>query len=88
MCVKFSRLTPAYFHVPPVPSFFKRYVRETRALPISSSRAESTVNVLVKARMNKLRYMRGSPRDAQRVLQGRAAVIDGRLRAGSLSLPA
>jgi hypothetical protein len=32
--------------------------------------------------------MRWSPRGAQRVLQTRAAVIDGRLRAGSLNLAA
>ncbi|WP_156964682.1 hypothetical protein [Methylocapsa aurea] len=62
--------------------------RYWKGLPISSSRAESTVNVLVNARMNKLRRMRWSPRGAQRVPQVRAAVIDGRLRAGSLDLAA
>ena len=46
--------------------------------PISTSPAESTVNHLVNARMNKRRQMRWSPLGAHRVLQVRAAVIDGR----------
>jgi hypothetical protein len=46
--------------------------------PISTSRAESTVNQLVNARMNKRRQMRWSPLGAHRVLQVRAAVLDGR----------
>ena len=46
--------------------------------PISTSRAEGTVNQLVNARMNKRRQMRWSPRGAYRVLQVRAAVLDGR----------
>jgi len=46
--------------------------------PISTSRAEGTVNQLVSARMNKRRQMRWSPRGAHRVLQVRAAVLDGR----------
>ncbi len=46
--------------------------------PISSSRAEGTVNQLDNARMNKRRQMRWSPRGAHRVLQVRAAVLDGR----------
>jgi len=54
--------------------------RYWKGLPISSSRAESAVNALVNARMNKLRQMRWSPRGAQRVLQARAAVLDGRLK--------
>jgi len=37
-----------------------------------------TVNQLVNARMNKRRQMRWSPRGAYRVLQVRAAVLDGR----------
>jgi len=37
--------------------------------PISTSRAEGTVNQLVSARMNKRRQMRWSPRGAHRVLQ-------------------
>ncbi len=56
------------------------YGRRHRAgEPISSSRAESTVNQLVNARMNKRRQMRWSPRGAHRMLQVRAAVFDGRL---------
>ncbi|MGH7117734.1 MAG: ISKra4 family transposase [Acetobacteraceae bacterium] len=46
--------------------------------PIPTSRAESLVNQLVPARMNKRRQMRWSPRGAHRVLQVRAAVLDGR----------
>ncbi|HEY0204815.1 MAG TPA: hypothetical protein VGC15_11765 [Acetobacteraceae bacterium] len=46
--------------------------------PISTSRAEGTVNQLVSARMNKRRQMRWSPRGAHRVLHVRAAVLDGR----------
>jgi hypothetical protein len=45
------------------------------------------VNNLVNARMNKRRQMRWSPQGADRVLQVRAAVIDG-LRAGQLALAA
>ena len=62
--------------------------RYWKGLPISSSRAESAVNALVNARMNKLRQMRWSPRGAQRVLQARAAVFDGRLKAGAFHLAA
>jgi len=46
--------------------------------PISTSRAEGTVNQLVSARMNKRKQMRWSPQGAHRVLQVRAAVLDGR----------
>ena len=46
--------------------------------PISTSRAEGTVNQLVSARMNKRRQMRWPPRGAHRVLQVRTAVLDGR----------
>ena len=46
---------------------------------ISSSLAEGTVNQLVSARMTKRRQMRWSPRGAHRVLQVRAAVLDGRI---------
>ena len=56
--------------------------------PVSSSRAETTVNCLVNARMNKKRQMRWSPTGAQRVLQVRTAVIDGRLKHGTLNLAA
>jgi len=47
--------------------------------PISTLRAEGTVNQLVNARMNKQWQMRWSPRGAQRVLQVRTALLDGRL---------
>jgi len=56
--------------------------------PISTSRAESTVNQLVNARMNKRRQMRWSPRGAHRVLQVRAAVLDGRFRQQAIQLAA
>jgi hypothetical protein len=59
------------------------YGRRYRAgKPISTSRAESTVNNLVNARMNKRGQMRWSPRGAHRVLQVRAAVLDGRFGLG------
>lgn len=54
--------------------------------PISTSRAEGTVNQLVNARMNKRRQMRWSPRGAHRVLQVRAAVLDERLRHQAIQL--
>ena len=53
--------------------------RHRAGKPISTSRAEGTVNQLVSARMNKRQQMRWSPRGAHRVLQVRAAVLDGRL---------
>ncbi len=56
--------------------------------PISTSRAESTVNQLVNARMNKRRHMRWSPRGAHRVLQVRAAVLDGRFGHQAIPLAA
>jgi hypothetical protein len=56
--------------------------------PISSSRAESTVNHLVNARMNKRRQMRWSPRGAHRVLQVRASVLDGRFGQQAIQLGA
>jgi hypothetical protein len=56
--------------------------------PISSSRAEGTVNQLVNARMNKRRQMRWSPRGAHRVLQVRAAVLDGRFGQHAVPLAA
>jgi hypothetical protein len=46
--------------------------------PISTSRAEGTVNHLISARMNKRQQMRWSPKGDHRVLQVRAAVLDGR----------
>ncbi len=56
--------------------------------PISTSRAEGTVNQLVSARMNKRRQMRWSPCGAHRVLQVRAAVLDGRFGHPALQLAA
>lgn len=56
--------------------------------PISTSRAEGTVNQLLNARMNKRRQMRWSPRGAHHVLQVRAAVLDGRLRHQAIQLAA
>jgi hypothetical protein len=62
--------------------------RPCAGLPVSSSRAESTANFLVNRRMNKRRQMRWSPIGAQRVLQARVAVIDGRLINGKLAIAA
>ena len=56
--------------------------------PISTSRAEGTVNQLVSARMNKRQQMRWSPRGAHRVLQVRAAVLDGRVGHQAIQLAA
>jgi len=56
--------------------------------PISTSRAECTVNNLVDARMNKQRQMRWSPRSVHRVLQVRAAVLDGRFGQNAFQLAA
>ncbi len=56
--------------------------------PISTSRAEGTVNQLVSARMNKRKQMRWSPRGDQRVLQVRAALLDGRFGHQALQLAA
>ena len=52
--------------------------RHQAGKPISTSRAEGTVNQLVSARMNKRQQMRWSLRGAHRVLPVRAAVLDGR----------
>ena len=56
--------------------------------PISTSRAEGTVNQLVSARMNKRQQMRRSPRGVHRVLQVRAAVLDGRFGHPAIQLVA
>ncbi len=56
--------------------------------PISTSRAEGTVNQLVNTRMNKRRQMRWSPRGAHRVLQVRAALLDGRFGHQAIQLAA
>jgi hypothetical protein len=53
--------------------------------PISTSRAERLVNNLVNVRMTKRRQMRWSPHGAHRVLQVRAAVLDGRF--GTITTP-
>jgi hypothetical protein len=52
--------------------------RHRAGKPISTSRAEGTVNQLVSARMNKRRQMCWSPRGAHHMLQVRAALLDGR----------
>ena len=62
--------------------------RHRAGKPISTSRAEGTVNQLVNARMNKRRQMRWSPRGAHRVLQVRAAVLDGRFGHPAIQLAA
>jgi hypothetical protein len=62
--------------------------RHRRRLPVSSSRAESTANSLVSRRFNKRRQMRWSPRGAQRILQARVEVLDGRSSNGGLKLTA
>jgi len=65
------------------------YGQRSRAgKPISTSRAEGTVNQLVSARMNKRRQMRWSPRGTHRVLQVRAAVLDGRFGHQAIQLAA
>jgi len=56
--------------------------------PISTSRAEGTVNHLVSARMNKRRQMRWSGRGANRMLQVRAALLDGRFGHQAIQLAA
>ena len=53
--------------------------RRRAGKPVSTSRAEGTVNQTVSARMNKRRQMRWSPRGTHRPLQVRAAVLDGQL---------
>jgi hypothetical protein len=48
-------------------------------LPISSSRAEGSVEDIANTRMGKRRRMRWSPKGAHQVAVTRAAVLDGRL---------
>ena len=62
--------------------------RHQAGKPISTSRAEGTVNNLVNARMNKRRQMCWSPRGAHRVLQVRAALLDGRFGHQAIQLAA
>ncbi len=57
------------------------YGRRYRSgLPISSSRAEGSVDDIANARMGKRRRMRWSPKGAHRVALTRTAVLDGRLK--------
>ncbi len=51
--------------------------RHRACKPVSISRAEGTINQLMSARMNKRQQMRWSPQGTHRVLQVRAAVLDG-----------
>jgi hypothetical protein len=53
--------------------------RYRNGLPISSSRAEGSVDDIANARMGKRRRMRWSPKGAHRVAIMRVAVLDGRL---------
>ena len=62
--------------------------RHRAGKPISTSRAEGTVNQLVSARMNKRQQMRWSPRSAHRVLQVRTAVLDRRFGHPAIQLAA
>ncbi len=62
--------------------------RHRAGKPISTARAEGTVNQLVSARMNKRQQMRWSHRGAHRVLQVRAAVLDGRFGHPAIQLAA
>jgi hypothetical protein len=65
------------------------YGRRHRAgLRIATFGAESVMNSMVNARMNKRRQIRWSPQGSDRVLQVRADVIDGRLHAGRLNFAA
>ena len=62
--------------------------RQRAGKPISAARAEGTVNQLVNACMNKRQQMRWSPCGAYRVLQVRAAVLDGRFGQQAIQLAA
>ncbi len=53
--------------------------RYRSGLPITSSRAEGSVDDIANARMGKRNRMRWTPKGAQRVAVTRAAVLDGRL---------
>ena len=53
--------------------------RYRNGLPISSSRAEGSIDDIANAWMEKRRKMRWSPKGAHRVASTRAAVLDGRL---------
>ncbi len=62
--------------------------RRRAGKPISTPRVEGTVNQLVSARMNKRQQMRWSPHGAHRVLQVRAAMLDGRFGHPAIQLAA
>ena len=65
------------------------YGQRSRAgKPISTSRAEGTINQLVNARMNTRRQTRWSPQGAHQVLQVKAAVLDGQLGHHAIPLAA
>ena len=65
------------------------YGQRSRAgKPISTSRAEGTINQLVNARMNTRRQTRWSPQGAHRVLQVKAAVLDGQFGHHAIPLAA
>jgi hypothetical protein len=61
--------------------------RYRTGLPISSAPAESAVNQLVSARMAKERQMRWSDEGAHALVQVRAAVLNGDLKARSRPVP-
>ena len=63
-------------------------LRYRAGTPISTSRADGTVNQLVSARMNKRQQMRWSRRGAHRLLQVRVAVLDGRFGHPAIQLAA
>ena len=62
--------------------------RHRAGKPISTSRAEGTVNRLVGARMNKRKQMRWSPSGTHRVLQVRAAGLNGQFGHPAIQLAA
>ena len=62
--------------------------RQREGKPISTAGAEGTVNQLVNARLNCGGQMRWSAQGAHRVLQVRAAVLDGRLHAETFPVAA
>ena len=84
-----ARCTELYSYVGNNEGALIGYGQRCRAgKPISTSRAEGTVNQLVNARMNNRRQMRWSPKNTHRVLQVRAAVLDGRFGHQAIQLAA
>lgn len=59
-----------------------------QASPYTVLRLKGAANSLVNTHMNKKRQMRWAPIGVDRVLQGRAAVADGRLKQAKLELAA